>query len=199
MKLIVLKNNVLLLKIGKCSYCAMLWLFLFAVVSDGVFFWFCVYIFVDRYMDATLHASVELQQSMNVLFQFQQKTQKLDESKSQIQTTKDDLRAAKARLIEKEKERRVFKQHTCEIQELTKILGESSEDLVQMKIDAKYANTVMVELNACKLKNKSLKDEIIRLRKLHGKDSHHGLVHQESDDQYSGMQCDGVYVSYACM
>lgn len=154
-------------------------------------------------MDATLHASVELQQSMNVLFQFQQKTQKLDESKSQIQTTKDDLRAAKARLImfkqQCEEKDELIKQHTCEIQELTKILGESSEDLVQMKIDAKYANTVMVELNACKLKNKSLKDEIIRLRKLHGKDSHHGLVHQESDDQYSGMQCDGVYVSYACM
>ena len=148
-------------------------------------------------MEATLQASKELQQSMNVLFQYQQKAQKLDESKQHVHSLKDDLKAVKQRLIEKEKERRTFKsqceeqdalikQQTCEIAELNKILGESSEDLAQMKIDAKYANTVMVELNACKHKNKSLKDEVIRLRSLQGSTrSHAGTAnqHEQSDEE----------------
>lgn len=154
------------------------------------------------YMKATLQASVELQKSMNVLFQFQQNAQKLDDLKSQIQDTKEELKTVKHRLIEKEKERRQYKQQvenqelllkqkTCEITELTKILGESSEDLAQMKIDAKYVNTVTVELNACKRKNKTLKDEVIRLRKMQDKNNASDAVVQDSinlsDEKYSGV------------
>jgi hypothetical protein len=147
---------------------------------------------------------------MNVLFQFQQKAQKLDESKILVQSTKADLKALKQRLIEKEKERRVYKtqceekdalikQQTCEIFELNKILGESSGDLAQMKMDAKCANTVMEELGACKRKNKSLKDEVVRLRALrlqeggglalHSKDLLRQGSNEDNDDERKSGAC----------
>ena len=130
-------------------------------------------------MDAARQASEELQQSMNVLFQYQQTCQKLEETKQLVQASKDEVKAIKQRLVEKEKERRMYKmqceekdvlikRQTSEITELNKILGESSDNLAQMKIDAKLANTVIAELEACKQKNKSLRDEVIRLRELLG-------------------------------
>lgn len=46
----------------------------------------------ERYKDATITASQELQQSMNILFQLQQKTANLQDSSSNVEKLSDELK-----------------------------------------------------------------------------------------------------------
>lgn len=146
------------------------------------------------------HAATGMQDSMNSLFQCQQVNHKLDEAKRRVKASKGELKAMKQRLIEKEKERREYKQQCDEkgsvilrqereIVELNKIIGMSSEDFGQIKNDAMCASSLMDELSDCKQENKLLRKEVKRLSSTTPED--YLVVQEESPggltDKNSGM------------
>jgi chromosome segregation ATPase len=111
----------------------------------------------ERYKDATITASQELQQSMNILFQLQQKTANLQDSSSNVEKLSDELKMLKLRLASTDKERRTFKseaeykektiqEQAAQIKEMNSMLGGTSEELAQRSIDAKRANALWEDL-----------------------------------------------------
>eukprot|EP00602_Paraphysomonas_sp_CaronLab_P007695 CAMPEP_0185025764 /NCGR_PEP_ID=MMETSP1103-20130426/9150_1 /TAXON_ID=36769 /ORGANISM="Paraphysomonas bandaiensis, Strain Caron Lab Isolate" /LENGTH=826 /DNA_ID=CAMNT_0027559079 /DNA_START=89 /DNA_END=2569 /DNA_ORIENTATION=+ len=129
----------------------------------------------ERYKDATITASQELQQSMNILFQLQQKSAHLEDSSSRADKLEDDLKVMKLRLAAKDKERRAFKaeveakekkiqEQALELKELSSMLGGSGEELAQMNMDAKRTNSLWEELSETRKKLKDLKAENSNLK-----------------------------------